>query len=141
MITIWTLLTVLTKFIQYFQSWTFRDYKKKKRSKLWTMPKTIIITHNCHTHTLGSFIMTCKETYCIQGTWKNEMWTLLSSNFHFTISYGWLLKCLQYKTPTSGTYTIMYLISTLKKWVINTYVVYKKCFYMGEKMTAVNKHS
>jgi hypothetical protein len=27
----------------------------------------------------------------------------------------------------------MYPISTLKNWVINNYVAYKKCFFMGKK--------
>jgi hypothetical protein len=35
----------------------------------------------------------------------------------------------------------MYPILTLKKWVINNNVVYKKCFYMGQKMRGVNKYS
>jgi len=35
----------------------------------------------------------------------------------------------------------MYPISTLKKWVINNYVVYKTCFYIGEIMRGVNKYS
>jgi hypothetical protein len=34
------------------------------------------------------------------------MWTFLSSNFHFIISYRWLMKCLQYKIATSSTYKI-----------------------------------
>jgi hypothetical protein len=58
----------------------------------------------------------------MEGTWKCELRTLFSSNFHFMISYGWLLKYLQYKTATSSTYAIMYPISTLKKWVIKNYV-------------------
>ena len=41
---------------------------------------------------------------------------------------------MQYKTATSSTYTIIYPICTLKKWVINIYLAHKICFYMGEKL-------
>jgi len=34
----------------------------------------------------------------------------------------------------------MYKISTFKKWVINNYVAYTECFYMGEKMGGVKKY-
>ena len=35
----------------------------------------------------------------------------------------------------------MHSISTLKMWVINNYVVYKKCFYIGQIMGGGNKYS
>ena len=57
------------------------------------------------------------------------------------ISSGQFLKCLQYKTATSSTYTIKYPTSTLKKWVINMYVAYKNGFHMGEIISSVNKYS
>ena len=72
----------------------------------------------------------------MEDTWNNEMWTLLSSNLHFIISYRWLLKCVQYYMKISSTYTIMYPISTLKKRVI---VFYKKCFYMVKKCEALKR--
>jgi len=42
----------------------------------------------------------------MDDTWENEMWTPYSSNVHFIISYGWLLKCFKYQTATSSTYII-----------------------------------
>ena len=104
------------------------------------MPKTIIISSNCQTYTWLNYYDMQRDILYTRNS-KNEMWTLLSSNLLLMMWYGWLLKCLQYKTATSNTYTIMYPISTLEKWVINTYVFYKKCLYMGEKMRGVKKYS
>jgi len=44
-------------------------------------------------------------------------------------------------TATSSIYTIMYPTSTLKKWVINTYVAYKNGFNIEEIIRGVNKYS
>jgi hypothetical protein len=71
---------------------------------------------------------------------KNEMWNHVSWNFQVRISSVHFVKFLQYKTATFSTYTIMYPISTLKKWVIKNYVAYKKSFYTGEIMRVVKKY-
>ena len=39
---------------------------------------------------------------------------------------------VQYKTATYSTYTNMYPISTLKKWVISTYLAYKNISTSGK---------
>jgi hypothetical protein len=69
------------------------------------------------------------------------MWTHLSWNFQLRISSGLILNCLQYKTATSSTYTIMYPFSTFKKWVINMCVAYKNCFNIGEIIRGINNYS
>jgi hypothetical protein len=122
MITICTLPTVLTKFIHSILKIGSNVIIKKNQHQN-NAQNNYYNTQLSDIH-LAQYIMTCKEIYYVQDTWNNEMWTFLSSNFHFMISYGWIMKCLQYKTATSSTYTIVYPISTLKKWVINIFMAY-----------------
>jgi hypothetical protein len=48
---------------------------------------------------------------------------------------------VQYRTTISSTYSIMYPISTHKKWVINTYLAYKNISTWGEKVRGFNKYN
>ena len=48
----------------------------------------------------------------IYGNWKNEMWSHLSSNFHFRISSGQFLKCLQYDSHFKHIYNYLSNIHT-----------------------------
>ena len=86
-------------------------------------------------------LLWCVTRHTLEGTWNNEMSTMLSSNFQFMVSYGWLLKCLQYNTATSSTYTIMYPISTIKKWALSKYLACKNVPTWWKQMRGVNSYS